>query len=1272
MRFFLSFIISSILVFTVSAENSRSIEWFRDVSSKTAILDFTGSIKTEGSSLPVYSETFKPNVQALDYEVGIAFPVFEKIGSEELKNLKPLFKNLADSIVINSSIGIIRKNKVIDLSFIPFIKKGNSYYRLTSFNWVVKPKTTIDRQKIQLKSLKSVTSSVLSTGKWFKLSVSESGIYKLTWQDITDMGLNPENVQIYGYGGALLEEDFSKASFIDDLPEVAVWKNLGSDGVFNSGDFLLFYAQGPISWKKNATTGLYTRERNHYSDKAYYFIGEREGGTKTTTKSTFSGSPNIEVTDYTDFLLHETEQVNFCESVSEDGGSGRELYGEDFVSTSSRTFSFLVPGIDLTQKSGIETDFAAHNTAMTTCGVYVNDQFVHTLSMGAVASSNSYTYATSSNRTSYFTPAGETVNVRLDYYINGSSAKPRAFLNYIILNVRKSLKLYGSSFSFRDPVSVGSGNIARYTIQNANASTVVFDVTDQQNMIQMNGNLSGSNYIFNAPSSTLKEYVCVDLSGSFNKPVIEGSVSNQNIHGKGNVGLVIISPSEFKTQALRLAEAHTEHDGMSVLLVTPEQVYNEFSSGTPDATAYRLMMKYFYDKASTEEELPKYLLLFGGGVYDNRMVSLQFTSSVLKSNRILTYQSKESLEGTESFVTDDYFGFLDDTEGSNLSVAKLDIGIGRFPVHTLEQAEHAVDKTLAYIENNNKGTWKNRLLYLADDGDDNTHMDQAETLASTVEKNNPEFMVNRIYVDAYKKVTTASGSTIPDGNNKFAELLNSGLLMLNYTGHGSTTAWTAENLLTYNDITAMTNKHLPLWVTATCDFTRYDALETSGGEMAFLNQYGGGVALFTTTRIVYSSNNFIINKSFTDNIFSKNKGKRNSLGEIMHLTKSSESLKYDRNKLSFTLIGDPALKLAYPEYSVKVTQINDKDVSTVADTLQALQKVQVSGCVYREDGSFADDFNGLVFPTILDSRQLVKTLGSNGADIFSFYDKSRVLFSGKDSVVNGKFKFTFIMPKDISYSFESGTMNFYAYDTKGENEAQGYFSDFVIGGTSLSAVADTSGPEINLFLNDENYIDGGSVNETPTLIARVSDENGLNTSGNGIGHDLQVVVDADPEKTFTVNNYFMADIGSFNSGAVRFTLPELDAGVHSLSFRAWDVENNSSIKYLSFNVVPGFAPRLSGLRYVQQSDRVLFRFTHDRPEVSVTVQLNIYDILGRKLWNSESKMQTEELTSDDFEWDMRMSNGHKVMGGIYICKVIMTDSNGATSSITEKIRLIPQ
>ena len=658
---FICLLVALLVCYSATADNHRSIGWFESAMIDGS-LDFMGSVRHDGCLLPIYSETYQPTVQANSYSVALSFPVYERLTPDELKPLKPLLNLLPDSLQLNVSYGMDRKKMVLNLSFVPFIRKGSGYYKLTSFKWEITP---VQSSAVTLRAKKSYASaSQLASGKWKKLSVKESGLYKLTYEDIVNMGLNPSKIQIYGYGGNLLEEDFSKTGYQDDLPAVPVWKELGADSVFNKGDFILFYAKGPVSWTQNAS-GFFNRVRNSYSDKAYYFAGEREGGTLTVSNTSFSGTPNKQSTSFTDFLLHETDLVNIGESVAS-SGTGRELYGEDFVSIPDRTFTFDVPNVDTTQKSRIGVDFVAHNTSTSYCNLFVDDHFITAMSMSAISSSDLYTYGTNANVMALFQPTSDKMNVTLNYLQYGNSSTPRAFLNYIILNVRRKLKLDKSPLVFRDPNVTGTGNVARYTIDGANSTVKVFDVTDPSGMTCVTGSLSGSAYVFDAPASSLKEYVCVNLNGSIPSPTIEGNVANQNIHGY-QPDMVIITPEAFKKQAARLAEVHTENDGLSVLVVTPEQVYNEFSSGTPDATAYRRMMKLFYDKATTESELPKYLLLFGGGVYDNRLVSAQFLSGTTKSNWLLTYESKESLRGSSSFVTDDYFGFLDDSEGSDLS-----------------------------------------------------------------------------------------------------------------------------------------------------------------------------------------------------------------------------------------------------------------------------------------------------------------------------------------------------------------------------------------------------------------------------------------------------------------------------------------------------------------------------------------------------------------------------------------------------------------------------
>ncbi|HET9571310.1 MAG TPA: type IX secretion system sortase PorU [Bacteroidales bacterium] len=1266
MKHLVLFFLSLFVVSGIQAGNSRSLEWYQP---SNAMPDFEGSYHPDGKGLPVFFESQTPEVEAADYSVRLIYPVYRKLETSEIKVLKPLLNTIPDSLVVSITKGVVRKKTVLDISILPFICKNGSYFKLVSFDLEITPINQVSLRNLQATNYAS--NSVLKTGKWVKISISESGMYKLSYSDIKNMGIDPAKVQIYGYGGKLLAENFALAGYMDDLPEVAIYKEMGDDGIFNAGDFILFYGQGPISWNYNTSNGMYLRTRNHYSDKAYYFVGERAQATLTTSVSTFTGTPNKEITSFTDLILHEEEKVNLGENVAGDG-TGRQLYGEDFISNSSQQFTFNVTNPDSIGNSKIFIEFAVNNPNSTTCNVFVNNAMLTSMNFPSVQVTDTYRYAYESSSIGTFKQKSSTLTVQLNYNKSQLNSRSRAFLNDITLNVRRLLKMSGSVMPFCDPLSVGAGNIGRFTLQNATSKLLVFDVTDPKNMIQMNLNPNAGNLEFVNSTNTLREYVAVEAGGNIPKPTIEGRINNQNLHGQTNVDMVIVAPSEFLPYAKKLADAHTAHDGLNVLVVTPEQVYNEFSSGTPDATAIRRMMKLYYDRGKTESELPDYLLLFGDGVYDNRLVSTMFANSISKPNKILTYQSVESTDGNYSYVTDDYFGFLDDTEGSSLSSAKLDLGIGRFPVTTTAQAATAVDKAIAYMYNSRLGTWKNRLLFLADDGDNYLHVGQADALANKVGAAHPEFMINKIYVDAYTRVTGPSSVTVPDANIKFAELMNAGLLMLNYTGHGSTFQWAEEKLLLNSDIEKMNNKCLPLWVTATCDFTRYDAYDPSGGELVFLKENGGGIALFSTTRIVYSANNYVINRCFLDNIFAKNNGVRYTLGEIMNLAKRSDALNGDANKLSFTLIGDPALKLGYPEFSAQVTEVNGKAVSMMKDTLQALSTVTVSGKIFREDGTCATDFNGLISPTILDANEVIAKLGRSSNDTLTIYDRSKVLFLGKDSVVNGLFSFTFVVPKDNSYSFREGRINLYANDENGINEAQGYYENFVLGGTDLTVETDRVGPQIELYLNNEKFSNGGTVQETPTLIARISDQNGLSTSGNGIGHDLILMVDDEPSRLYNLNSFFSADVGSYQSGVVRFQIPELAAGKHHLTFRAWDVQNNSTIDTLNFVVKPGLEPQVGDIRFVQQGNSGKFIFTHDRPQAISTIKLSILDLLGRVVWQSDWNMQAESNTSDLLVWNLTDTNERRITNGVYICRVILVDPNGSQSFGSKKILITGQ
>ena len=738
--------------------------------------------------------------------------------------------------------------------------------------------------------------------------------------------------------------------------------------------------------------------------------------------------------------------------------------------------------------------------------------------------------------------------------------------------------------------------------------------------------------------------------------------------------MIIIAQPNFTTQAERLAEAHRTKDNLTVRVVTPESIYNEFSSGTPDATAYRRFMKMFYDRKTSEADAPKYLLLFGDGSFDNRKLTSAW-KSVDMSNMLLTYQTENSLS-SQSYVIDDYFGFLDDADNKkSLQNKKLCLGIGRFPIRTVEQATQMVDKVISYMENKNTGSWKNNLCFMADDGSNTDgfmteHMEFADQLAGYVESEHPEFLVNKLYYDAYKKDMTAG--TYPDVRSGLQKLLKDGLLLFNYTGHGGTTALSDEKVLTQTDINQFTYTHLPVWVTATCDFTRFDDLNTSAGEDVFLNKSSGGIALFTTVRVAYSRPNFPINDNVIRNLFERNNGRRRTLGEVMQATKNTLSSVY---KLGFCLIGDPAVKMAYPEFGMKVTTVNGQSVDGNSISFKALEKITVEGEVLDVSGQLVTDFTGIVNPTVKDSKVTVTCLKNSNKDdspAFTFTDYPNTIFIGNDSVRNGKFSFTFTVPKDISYSNLQGKMNLYAVDTESGNEAQGNFDNFIVGGTSDTAETDTIGPEIRaLYLNDTTFVDGGQVNTTPYFVAELWDKSGVNITGSSVGHDMMLVIDESTVLSYNLNSYYELLPGEDGTGIVKFPIPALEPGKHTAEFWVWDILNNSTVRTFTFEVVEGLKPFLFDVIATPgiAREQVTFHLMHNRPESRMRVGIMVYDLAGRQLWKHEESGTSGLFENYTVSWDLT-SGGVRMRPGVYIYRAAISTDNSKDATKARKFIIL--
>ena len=771
----------------------------------------------------------------------------------------------------------------------------------------------------------------------------------------------------------------------------------------------------------------------------------------------------------------------------------------------------------------------------------------------------------------------------------------------------------------------------------------------------------------------MREFVVVKPS-QIKAPVTVGEVVNQNLHALPQQDMIIIAQPNFTTQAERLAEAHRTKDNLTVRVVTPESIYNEFSSGTPYATAYRRFMKMFYDRQTSEADAPKYLLLFGDGSFDNRKLTSAW-KSVDMSNMLLTYQTENSLS-SQSYVIDDYFGFLDDADNKkSLQNKKLCLGIGRFPIRTVEQATQMVDKVISYMENRNIGSWKNNLCFMADDGSNTDgfmteHMEFADQLAGYVESEHPEFLVNKLYYDAYKKDMTAG--TYPDVRSGLQKLLKDGLLLFNYTGHGGTTALSDEKVLTQTDINQFTYTHLPVWVTATCDFTRFDDLNTSAGEDVFLNKSSGGIALFTTVRVAYSRPNFPINDNVIRNLFERNNGRRRTLGEVMQATKNTLSSVY---KLGFCLIGDPAVKIAYPEFGMKVTTVNGQSVDGNSISFKALEKITVEGEVLDASGQLVTDFTGIVNPTVKDSKVTVTCLKNSNKDdspAFTFTDYPNTNFIGNDSVRNGKFSFTFTVPKDISYSNLQGKMNLYAVDTESGNEAQGNFDNFIVGGTSDTAETDTIGPEIRaLYLNDTTFVDGGQVNTTPYFVAELWDKSGVNITGSSVGHDMMLVIDESTVLSYNLNSYYELLPGEDGTGIVKFPIPALEPGKHTAEFWVWDILNNSTVRTFTFEVVEGLKPFLFDVIATPgiAREQVTFHLMHNRPESRMRVGIMVYDLAGRQLWKHEESGTSGLFENYTVSWDLT-SGGARMRPGVYIYRAAISTDNSKDATKARKFIIL--
>ncbi|MGC3977201.1 MAG: type IX secretion system sortase PorU [Paludibacteraceae bacterium] len=1264
----LSFLFFCIIFLTLNAENTitatyqlkwKGIDvWTTDKSTKSVIA-FDNAAYPEGA-MPYFVKGFDCGKNTR-FNVSLTNVSFTPMtDAKELELIQG--KQIPTEVEIKTYKQSERGNYRMLVQLFPFIQQEGKILKLQKFDLNVEKIQDASKVIAAENGIHSyTTTSALANGKFVKIKLSESGIYKLTYETLNSMGINPANVRVFGYGGAQLNQSFLKPK-LDDLPEMPIYMNKGADGVFNAGDYILFYGQGVNSWEYDTARKMFTHTLNTYSTYGYYFVTSDAGVGKRIEDKTVTVPAEVQVADvdqFIDYQLHEKESYNII-------SSGKVFYGEPFNDVLTYGFTFQFPNAVKTPTAKARVDVMAFSSLVSNYTVQLNNSSTNQyISVSAIASGSIYELGKAANAIFSFKPDNDIQTLKLTFVKPDGTS--RGYLNYIEMNVRRQLIMTDNVMFFRNVDSLYSANYSNYRLSGANPNIQVWDITSPVNMKRMVTSYSNGLIEFKDSNETVKQYVAIDptAGSSFAQPIVEGVVPNQNLHGMESAELVILAHPRFLTQANQLADAHRTKDNMKVNVVTTEQVYNEFSSGTPDATAYRWVMKMFYDRALSsgiKANLPKYLLLFGRGSFDNRDLL-----TVSSESLVLTYQADESLHAVDSYITDDYFGLLDDGEATNIKGDLMDVGVGRFPVLTEQQASDVVNKTIGYMNNTQKSIWKNQLCFVGDDGGDNNgniHMFQADSIARMIYRANNGIQLNKIYLDAYKQEKNASGESYPLAKAKLNNLIHSGVFMLNYTGHAGPTGWANEQILTTYDVKQLYNDKLPIWVAATCDFVVIDGKNLSAGEHVLLNPTGGGIGIFSAARTVYSANNFTLNKPFSCSLFNKTNGQYVRLGDASRIAKNELSKSGDSNKLSYVLLADPALKLNYPdEFSVVTSMINDKQISG-NDTLKALSVDSIKGYIADSEGNLVSDYNGILEINIYDKNQKITTL-NNHADGFLVYDdRPNILYSGKANIKNGVFSFKFMIPKDIRYNYGTGRINYYASESTSNREAQGYFEDFVVGGTSKNFdINDNEGPNLSAYLNYSGFKSGDKVNETPLFVANVEDKNGINTVGSGIGHDLRLVIDSDPALSYTLNDGFSAHTDSYTQGTVQYKIPTLSEGKHTLTFYAWDLLNNSSSITLDFEVINGLTPNIFEVSCYPNPANISTKFVvvNDRPQTVLETTVDVYDLVGRKIW-SKSQSSVENLN-----WDLTDFGGKKVQRGIYLYKVSIKTTNSKLTSKTNKI-----
>ncbi len=1278
----------------VASGGTITLSWTQPISQQYTddgpileFLHFSGATyDSKHKGLPIYSQRIPLNPGMNHATITLNNAVYEPVTAKEA-GLLQAHTEISTQIDLTTHDASIRRTPFTYLTLIPVRKGANGvgYEKLTSFSL----KIAQSNVHANIRSLKRpagfASSSVLASGNWYKIGVTADGVYKLNYNFFKRLGFNmntliPANIRIFGNGGYMLPEQNDSAR-ADDLTENAIYVKGQNDTSFAKNDYVLFYGQGSTQWTYNSAVKRYQHQVNLYSDTTYYFITVGPvAGKRIASEPLFAGSPTNTVTTYDDYAYHELDATNLIES-------GSAWVGEYFGATTSYSFTFSFPNLVNSSPGSVTAAVASR---------YDNTSSYSVSAFGATTNFNVSSVPTTCYYCEYaqwglgvcnFTATNPAINVTVTSQTPGAEG----WLYYLELNVRRQLNMNGGQLEYRDMNSTGSGQSSLFKISSAEPEITVWDVTNPQQVDSVALTPYAGGFQYAVQTNSLRQFITFTGASTFDSAFFIGKVPNQDLHGISQADVVIVSNPEFMTEAQQLANFHRSHDNLNVDVASTEEIYNEFSSGSQDPTAIRDFVRMLWTRANgVYSQEPKYLVLFGGGSYDPKHRLTGNTNYVVCYEDIENPSIPDPFDPTASYVSDDYFAILDSNEGVLPNGYTLQLGVGRLPATNVSEAQTLVSKVISYETGSgapvnagfsccnqqaqyNLGNWRNTICFIACDGDDGLHEGAlgqgADQLAQFVNSAYPNFNVNKIYTDAYQEVQTPGGPRYPEVNTAIDQQMNDGCLIINYTGHGGPLGLAAERILGFSDINSWTNiSALPLFITASCSFAPFDnPAQLSAGQLCVMLSTGGNIALMTTTRETYSNDNYAINSDFYSLLYSPNPD--GSLPRIGDLFMNSKNLADPNLQTMFTLLGDPAVRLAYPQERVYTSTVT----TTAADTLKAFSKVTVTGYVGDTSGNPDNNFNGLLYPTVYDKpNHLVTDSNPNptGNVHFHFTLQNSILNKGLISINNGKFTYSFMVPKDINYDYGNGKISYYAEN--GVKDATGNNQNIIVGGSKSGVYISNKGPQVRLFMNDSNFAYGGMTNQNPEIYALVFDSNGINTTGNGVGHDITAVLDNNTQNTFDLTNSFQPALNSYQRGIIAFPLSSLTSGTHTVSLRVWNVFNVSTQTSTEFNVQQQANLQLQHVLNYPNPFTTHTEFFFEINEVCdlMDVQIQVFTVSGKLVRNILTTIKTDSYRSPPIEWDGRDQFGDKIANGVYIYHVTVRTNEGKVADAYQKLVIL--